>query len=114
MREGCGHYPEIFHIVRAYREDIGQSSLYALIFLRRNIVIEEKEVLLTRKEMCSYLNICLSCVDRLDIPRMKIGRSVRFRKSDVDNWLSEHKSRESKPAVVNVRRSLRVGEAPWQ
>ena len=77
-------------------------------------MLEEKEVLLTRKEMCSYLNICLSCVDRLDIPRMKIGRSVRIRKSDVDNWLSEHKSRESKPAVVTVRRSLRVGEVPWQ
>ena len=76
----------------------------------------EKEVLLTRKEMCSYLNICLSCVDRLDIPRMKIGRSVRFRKSDVDAWLMEHQRREpcEKPAVVTVRRSFRVGEAPWQ
>lgn len=74
------------------------------------------ETLLTRKELCDYLNICLSCVDRLDIPKLKLGRSIRYRKSDVDEWLSKQVSNEekSKSSVVTVRRSLTVTEeGPW-
>jgi len=74
------------------------------------------ETLLTRKELCDYLNICLSCVDRLDIPKLKLGRSIRYRKSDVDEWLSKQVSNEekSKSSVVTVRRSLTVTEEePW-
>lgn len=74
------------------------------------------ETLLTRKELCDYLNICLSCVDRLDIPKLKLGRSIRYRKSDVHEWLSKQVSNEekSKSSVVTVRRSLTVTEEePW-
>lgn len=50
--------------------------------------------LMTRKEVSEYLKICISCVDRTGIPNFKIGRSVRYRKSDVDNWLIKNTRRE--------------------
>lgn len=34
VRKGCVRYNKILRILRAYREDIGQSSLYALIFFQ--------------------------------------------------------------------------------
>ncbi|MCQ2588731.1 MAG: helix-turn-helix domain-containing protein [Treponema sp.] len=52
------------------------------------------EKLMTRKEVSEYLKICISCVDRTGIPNFKIGRSVRYRKSDVDNWLIKNTRRE--------------------
>ncbi len=54
----------------------------------------EKEPLMTRKELGEYLKICVSSVDSLGIPNFKIGRSVRYRKSDVDDWLSKNSRRE--------------------
>ena len=55
----------------------------------------EKDCLMTRKEVGEYLKICVSSVDSLGIPNFKIRRSVRYRKSDVDDWLSKNSRREN-------------------
>ena len=53
---------------------------------------------MTRAQVAEYLQMCLTCVDRSDIPRVKIARLVRFRKSDVDAWL-EAKAAQGAAAV---------------
>lgn len=53
-----------------------------------------KDKLLTRKEVSEYLQICLSTVDKTKIPSVKIGRSVRYRKSDLDAWLETNLRRK--------------------
>ena len=55
----------------------------------------EKESLMTRKEVGEYLSICVSSVDNLGIPNFKIGRSVRYRKSDVDEFLARNSRRDN-------------------
>lgn len=45
---------------------------------------------LTRKQVASYLNICLSSVDNLvkqGMPKLKIGNNTRFLRSKVDHFI---------------------------
>jgi hypothetical protein len=53
----------------------------------------EKEIL-ARKEAAAYLGICLNTLACLPIPQIRIGRSVKYRRLDIDRWL-EAKARES-------------------
>lgn len=59
--------------------------------------IKRKE-LLTRNEAAFYLGVCLTVLDRLDIPRYKFRRNVRYKKSDVDFWLNQQGQGERKNA----------------
>ncbi len=49
--------------------------------------------LLTRDQAAAYLGIAVqtlavwTCTRRHDLPFIKVGRSVRYRKSDLDAWL---------------------------
>jgi len=56
--------------------------------------------LLTRKETMEYLRICRGTLDRMmkkhDIPFIKMGKKVLFRKSDIDAFL-ESKTVRIKP-----------------
>lgn len=54
------------------------------------------EQLLTRQQTAAYLSICLTTLDRLDIPRLKIRRSVRYRMSDIVKWISKQNRQEAK------------------
>lgn len=45
--------------------------------------------ILSRKEVAAYLNICLTTLDNLDIPRVKIRHLVLYRRSDIDQWLTQ-------------------------
>lgn len=50
--------------------------------------------LMTRRQVSKYLGLCLSSVDRLDIPRIKIGERRRaYLKADVDSWIESHKEK---------------------
>ena len=59
---------------------------------------EKIEHLLTVDELCSFLGIPKKSIykwtsDRHSgIPYYKIGRHLRFRKSDVDSWLIKYRS----------------------
>ena len=78
-------------------------------------MLEKKEEFFTRKEICEYLHICLSCVDKLDIPKIKIGRTVRYQKSEVDAWIAKHKIiyAEGAPGMVSKRKPLSERVVPW-
>jgi hypothetical protein len=51
--------------------------------------------ILTRNQAAAYLKLCQNKVDILPIPKVHIGRSVRYRKSDIDAWLAKEVSKEA-------------------
>lgn len=56
----------------------------------------EPVILLTRKEAAAYLGIAeqtlavWKCTGRYYLPCAKIGRIVRYRKSDLDGFIAKH------------------------
>lgn len=55
--------------------------------------VSAKDRLLDRKEAAQYLSVAVrtlavwACTGRYDLPMIKVGRGVRYRKSDLDAWL---------------------------
>ena len=50
--------------------------------------------LLSKKEVTTYLDVSLGMVDKLmkeDLPYIKLGKSVRFRMTDIENYLNINK-----------------------
>ena len=50
--------------------------------------------LLSKKEVTTYLDVSLGMVDKLmkeDLPYIKLGKSVRFRMTDIENYLNRNK-----------------------
>jgi hypothetical protein len=47
---------------------------------------------LTRREAAEYLRVCLSCLDRLGVPRIKVRRKVLYRRDTLDQWLAENET----------------------
>ncbi len=58
-----------------------------------------REALMTVGEVSSYLRCSVSMVRRLvrrsEIPHFRLGRLVRFRRSEVDGWLAGHHGGDS-------------------
>jgi len=53
------------------------------------------KITLTRKEAAAYLGIHTNSLDNhTEIPRLRIGRKVLFRKDTLDKYLSEKESGE--------------------
>jgi hypothetical protein len=48
---------------------------------------------LTRHEASTYLKVCPTTLDRLDIPRIKVRRRVLIKKSSLDKWIGKDISR---------------------
>ena len=52
--------------------------------------------LLTRKQAADYLGVSKStldvwaCTGRYNLPFIKVGRLVKYRKADLDSWLMAH------------------------
>lgn len=57
-----------------------------------------KEGLMIATEVAQYLNCSISTVRRLvmksRIPHFRLGKLVRFRRSDIDAWLSDNREGE--------------------
>ena len=51
-------------------------------------LLKQKEVL-TRRETAEYLSVCLTTLDKMNIPHVTIGRTVRYSKTDLEAWLSK-------------------------
>lgn len=53
--------------------------------------VQEKAKTLTRKQAADYLNVGLSTLDLnlKEIPRLKIGKSVRYLPSDLDAFINK-------------------------
>jgi predicted DNA-binding transcriptional regulator AlpA len=56
--------------------------------------IDDIGTVLTRKQASAYIKLCQNKVDTLPIPKIRIGRSVRFRKCDIDSWLAQEVSKD--------------------
>jgi hypothetical protein len=55
--------------------------------------IQSSEILMGRKQAAEYLGrICLTTLDRLNLPRIKVRRRVLYRKITLDTWLSTQES----------------------
>ena len=49
--------------------------------------------LLSKKEVTTYLDVSLGMVDKLmkeDLPYIKIGKSVKFRRNDIDKYITSN------------------------
>jgi len=55
----------------------------------------QKDVM-SRAEAATYLRICKTTLDRLDIPRSKIRRRVLYRKATLDMWLVSQEQTEAR------------------
>jgi len=66
---------------------------------------------LTIGELSKYLNLKRSTlyglVESGELPHYKIGRLIRFRKSDVDRWMEDHR-RENIKLEEKAKRILKV------
>jgi predicted DNA-binding transcriptional regulator AlpA len=57
--------------------------------------IDDIGTVLTRKQASAYLRLCPNKIDVLPIPKIRIGRSVRFRRADIDLWLAQEAAKET-------------------
>jgi len=55
---------------------------------------------LTRKEAAAFLGVCLTTLDRLDIPRTMIGRRPKYMRDSIIKWLTDQT--EETEGVPNV------------
>jgi hypothetical protein len=55
--------------------------------------------ILSRKKAAAFLGICLTTLDRLDIPRTKVRHRVMYRRDVLDRWIIEH-TENSKKAMT--------------
>ena len=54
---------------------------------------------LSRREAAAFLGICRNTLDRLDIPRTKIGRRVMFKRDVINKWLDDHTENSKKGEI---------------
>ncbi len=63
-----------------------------------NTITTLTKPVLTRKEAACYLSVCLTTLDKLAIPHIKINRTVRYKKVDIDTWLSMQAQQKTEAA----------------
>jgi hypothetical protein len=63
---------------------------------------------LTRKEASALLAISINTLDRLPIPRVKIGRRVVFTIGDIQNYLAKHRSVPVEPCLKWSKQTRRT------
>jgi excisionase family DNA binding protein len=51
-------------------------------------VSEAERAVLTAKEAAAYLGMSVSWVEHSDLPRVRLGRAVRYRRQDLDAYLA--------------------------
>jgi hypothetical protein len=52
--------------------------------------MEKENVVLSRKETAAFLGVCLSTLDRIDMPKVRIRDRVVYKRDDVLKWLDTH------------------------
>jgi hypothetical protein len=57
--------------------------------------IETVEIL-SRKKAAAFLGICLSTLDRLDIPKTKIRQRVLYKRDNLIKWIDAHTEKGKK------------------
>ena len=54
--------------------------------------------ILSRKQAAAFLGLCLTTLDRLNIPRIKVRKRVLYKRAVLEKWLDEH----TETRAVNV------------
>jgi len=54
-----------------------------------NAAVKTQQEIMSRAEAANFLGICLTTLDRLNIPRTKIRKRVLYRKATLDTWVAE-------------------------
>jgi hypothetical protein len=52
--------------------------------------------ILSRKKAAAFLGVCLTTLDRLDIPRTKIRHKVMYRRDVLDKWIVDQTEKDKK------------------
>ena len=52
--------------------------------------------ILSRKKAAAYLGVCLTTLDRLDIPRTRIRDRVMYKREVLNKWIDEHTEKKRK------------------
>ena len=51
--------------------------------------------ILSRREAAVFLGICLTTLDRLDIPRTRIRNRVMYKREALNRWVDNHTEKEN-------------------
>ena len=46
--------------------------------------------ILSRKQAAKFLGICLTTLDRLEIPRTKVRHRVMYKREVLNKWIDDH------------------------
>lgn len=72
--------------------------------------MESQKGLMTIKQASEYLQIKVKTLyawaESGDIPHYKLGRLIRFKKSDIDSWLEEHRKAQDKSEVEHCAKKI--------
>jgi len=55
--------------------------------------------ILSRREAAAVLGICLTTLDRLDIPRTRVRHRVMFKRDVIAKWIDDHTEKAKKGKV---------------
>lgn len=99
-------------------EDIVSMAVESAL-IKAGLVREEKdtedinELVMKSPEVCRYLKMKISTLYQLthkkEIPFNKIGKTMYFKKDEIDRWLSE--GRQQTVAEKNIEREIRITTA---
>jgi hypothetical protein len=55
--------------------------------------------IMSRREAAAFLGICLTTLDRLDIPRTKVRHRVMFKRDVINKWIDDHTEKANKGKI---------------
>ncbi len=97
-----------FNIPDELVEEIAQRVISKLMPLLSKQNNPDNDILFDVKGLCEYLNVSDKWVyertHQNEIPFIKVGGLLRFRKKDIDRWLNSYHT----PAVDTPKRTLRA------
>jgi len=57
---------------------------------------EQRADILTRKEAAVFIGVCENTLDKLGIPRTKVGRRIFYKREVLLKWLDDHTEKTRK------------------
>ena len=73
------------------------TALHNAVENHLGVGMETRNDVLSRKEAAAFLGVCLTTLDRLDIPRTRIRQRVLYKREVLNKWLDKH---TEQPKVV--------------
>ena len=55
--------------------------------------------ILSRRETAALLGVCLTTLDRLDIPRTRVRHRVMYKRNVINKWIDDHTEKAKKENV---------------